>query len=133
MLLEVFHFKKCSASRWCSVGVSCRVLLASLSLGLGELMQIIMSKESTSEYYTHNWTLLTQEMLEFVTIAAMASFGPDSILYELMEDDRLARRAAELQDTLACEVNWLCALPHFVWRRLQLLIGPECRGAHPSQ
>ena len=126
LILEVFHFQKCTASRWCSLGVSCRVLLASLNLGLAELMHIVRSNSSTSEYYTHNWSLLTQELLFFVAVAGLASFCTDALLYEMMEDDRLARRVSELEDCVAMEVNWVQQLPDLVWSRVQRSLGAEC-------
>ena len=55
LLLEVFHFRRCTASRWCSLGVSCRVLMASLGLGLAQIMHMILLKPHTNEHYSHNW------------------------------------------------------------------------------
>lgn len=55
-LLSVFAFSKFTDSRWCSVGPSCRSLLAGTSVGLQGLLQRIRTDPKSSDYYLHGVT-----------------------------------------------------------------------------
>ena len=48
LLLTVFRFKKFTDSRWCTLGDSSRTLVASLSLGLDALIELIRKDPRTS-------------------------------------------------------------------------------------
>eukprot|EP00972_Heterocapsa_arctica_P057383 8467714-Heterocapsa_arctica.AAC.1 len=51
-------------------------------------------------------------------MAAMVAYPSDALLSELMEDSRIPRRLAFLQQAVETEVQWLaCVGPH-VWETL---------------
>ena len=49
-------------------------------------------------------------------MAALASYPSDSLLAELLEDDRVVPRLQFLQDVVQDELEWLSQLPSAVWR-----------------
>ena len=50
-MLSVFRFQRFTDSRWCTIGDSCRSIVASLALGLGGLVESIRSDPKASDYY----------------------------------------------------------------------------------
>ena len=128
VLLSVWKFTKFSASRWCTVGHSCRTLLAGYLTGVHSLVASVLAKPSESKYWLHGFDKLTTPALQFVAMAALCSYPSEGMLSELLEDDRVAKRADMLSDTLLEELTWLSNLPEHVWGN----IGSTC-GLHAQE
>ena len=123
VLLAVWKFTKFSASRWCTVGHSCRTLLAGFLTGVHSLVATVLAKPSESKYWLHGFEKLTPPALQFVAMAALSSYPSEGVLSELLEDDRVAKRADLLSDTLLDELTWLSNLPENVWGHIGSLCG----------
>ena len=116
--LYVFRFKRFTESRWTTIGDSCRTLCASIAFGIQGLLVYIRRQPKTSEYYIHGVGRLSSEVKSFAVIAAVAAYVPDGFLRELLEDDRVMRRTAELRQALTDELCYVSNLSDAFWRRL---------------
>lgn len=121
-LLGVFRFQRFTDSRWCSIGLSCRALVASLLLGLGRLVEIVRDDKRTSDYYIHGFAKLDQGALVYATVGGIVSHVADAFLVELLEDDRVAKRSDELEALLVEELEWVMGISFEVWGKLARLI-----------
>ena len=92
VLLHVLRIKRFTDSRWCTVGQCCRTLVASLLLGIDDLVAVIRSG-GASDYFIGGFMRLTPDMKRFCVICAFSSYVSDGVLGELLEDDRIVRRA----------------------------------------
>eukprot|EP00974_Lingulodinium_polyedra_P055619 5350049-Lingulodinium_polyedra.AAC.1 len=110
------------------MGPSCRAVLASCAAGLPGLVAQTRADPHASDYHLHGFARLSAEHLEFMVMAALVAYVPDALIVELMEDDRLVRRAEELQQAVRDEVSWLLAVPGSVWCMLASLVGSSASG-----
>ena len=117
-VMSVWKFDTFSTSRWVSVGSSCRSLTAALMLGLDSVVACIRSNPKNSDYYIGGYARLGAEARRFVVIAALASYVPDALLRELMEDSRVPLRMEHLKSSIAQEMSFLSQLGIHVWEAL---------------
>ena len=72
--MVVFKFRPFKAARWCASGPSCAALVASLSIGLPELVNITRQDSTCTDYDLHGVTKLSLEVELFVVVNAVSSF-----------------------------------------------------------
>ena len=116
-ILYVFKFKSYTESRWATIGASCRSLTAALSIGLEVVAA--RARNSSCEYYIHGFfDKLDTDIKKFVCAASIVSWVPEGLVYELVEDDRVARNFHKLRDTLLDDLLYVERLSPQVWSRL---------------
>ena len=125
ILVSVMRFRRFTESRWLTVGESCRALVCSLALGLHQLVDDTRADQSTSDFYLHGFAECTADVKLYMSVAALVSRVPDTLLNELLEDDRLAPRSAEVEQMVIDEVTWLTVLPDQLWKTLSSLSNAE--------
>ena len=128
-LLSVFRFKSFTDSRWVTVGEACRSLVASLSLGLMGLVQMIRKDPKASDYYIGGFGQLDNEVIKYAIVASIVTNVCDNFLIALLEDDRVVRRLSELEDLLKEEVMWLTGITDPIWGLLSELLADR----HPME
>jgi hypothetical protein len=119
--LAVFKFKDFTASRWLTVGCSCRSLVGSLAIGLSGLVDMIRKDKSASDYYMHGFGQL-EGVLGYAIVAALSSHLCDKLLLELLKDDRIAMRRLELEQSMRDELQQMSQIGHYVWSKLAALL-----------
>ena len=123
VLLYVHKFKKFSTSRWCSVGQSCRTIVAALLLGLDDLASFVIKHPLKHNSYINGYKRLQGRAKHFCCLAALAAYPCDYLLGELLEDDRIVKNMTQLKEGVADEVKWLHSLPADVYETLGKLCG----------
>ena len=118
LMLALFRFQKFSDSRWCTLGAACRSLTAALCVGLRGLVAAVRADPLSSDYHIHGFERLSMQSTRYVVIAGVSMHVADSFLVDLLEDDRVARRADALRSVLVEETKWLASLDDAVWQRL---------------
>ncbi len=63
--------------------------------------------------------------LLYLVVAAFSWFPCETFLVEVMADDLLLRRSAELRDVLQEDVSFVSDLPEYVWGRIATLVYPD--------
>ena len=106
VILYLCRRRKFSDSRWCTVGTSCRSLLWRLCVGLEAWMAMARADPSCADFFLHGFANLTPSVKHYVVVAPLVAF-PDAALTDILVDDRVARQAGHLQDTVAEEVFWM--------------------------
>lgn len=124
LCLHAYRFKKTSGSRWCTLGQSCRTIMASIQLGLRDLAASIRSGPNSNEYYLHGVDNLTPQLQRFVLVCALSSYVPDAAMTALYEDDRLLTYLDVFEASMDDAVEWLDSWDPPVWAALQQLLPP---------
>jgi hypothetical protein len=131
-LLSTWRFTKWTESRFCSVGVSSRALVAGLLTGLEDLVAFIIEKGSASLYYLNGFNRLRGELKTFMVECAMVSRLTEGALLSLMEDPRVCRTYQELWRTVSEEMLWLTQLPMTLWTVLASSTATDCTSLRSS-
>lgn len=125
MLLYILKLRPFTNSRWLSMGVSARALVAGLAAGLDQWVAMTRADPGASDYYLHGWSRLVPRVKYLACISALISYPAESGLVAMLTDDRLALQAAEVQQDMADEVSWVSNLHPVVWQRLADIAGEE--------
>ena len=124
--LYCFRFRKASESRWLSIGVACRCVLLSLSLGLPTLLQWLLDQPKVPDSDLSGWSKhFVGELPKFVTVCAFASRIADAAITTLLEDDRVLLVFDDLKQAVEFEIGLLQELHADVWRWVAELAVPE--------
>lgn len=123
VMLYLCRWRKFSDSRWCTVGTSCRSLLWGLCVGLEAWVAMARADPSASDFYLHGFSKLSPAIKHYCVVASMVAYVPDVLLTEILVDDRVARRAARLQEAVSEEIFWLEGVGAFTWQRLAKVLG----------
>ena len=76
----VLKLKAFSDSRWVTMGVSCRTLLAGRQLGLDELVGEVRAERQTSDYYIHGFSELDGGAKLYCAVSGLVCNVPDALL-----------------------------------------------------
>ena len=117
-LHHLLRFHVFTETRWCAVGVSCRALVAALSVGLAEMVKLLRERDQSNEWYLTGWDKLSEHVRRYACVATVASYVPEGLLLELAEDDRVLRRMEVLEQTVKDELDFVQKLPDPFWMRL---------------
>jgi len=125
LYLKVMQFRKFTESRWITIGVCSRRLVASMLIGLSGLADRIRDDPAASGWYIHGfWDYVTPDVLRYAIVASLASRPVDAALGEMLSDDRCAGRYGELCEEMQVEWDWLCNISQDTWGRLAAICGP---------
>eukprot|EP00974_Lingulodinium_polyedra_P086938 8427626-Lingulodinium_polyedra.AAC.1 len=91
--------------------------------GIQSLAAAVMADPRASNYYIGGFQRLSPEVLEFMAMAALASYPSEAVLADLLEDDRVPMRVAALEQELLEELAWVTGLPGHVWSLIASLFG----------
>lgn len=116
-VMGVWRFVTFSESRWLTLGRGARSLIASHLTGLFSLLDFCRQR-GCSEFHIHGVDRCTGPVRTMFAVAAMASSVPESVLAEVLEDDRVMMNIERLEGVLADEVSYLQELPERAWQIL---------------
>lgn len=131
LILYLWRWRKFVETRWVTIGPSCRALVASLCVGLEEVVAITLADKSTTNFNLHGFSRLTSDVKKYICIATIAAFPADALQLQVLDDDRVARRTEQLKQALADEVGWVEELDDFTWQRLAQVIDRKNSGMSP--
>lgn len=112
----LLQFQPFTTSRWLTVGASCRALTAACLLGLPALVEFACAQPGASTYYLQPFrNAYNQQVGLFCASAALGSKPSDSLLLELLKDDRLLNRVVALEELAEEDCRWLTSRPDAFW------------------
>jgi hypothetical protein len=104
VLMAVWRFVSFTESRYLTIGASARTVISALLTGIGSLIGYCRTVKHCSEYYIHGFDRLGRSVRSVLTIAALGSGPAESLLDELMADDRVMRHLEHLEETVSTEM-----------------------------
>ena len=126
-LHSAFKFTTFTDSRFLSVGVSSRSVVAALVLGVRDLVDVIKQDPGSSKFYLGGFDRLFQDSTRmlFVAQAAFVSRVADGVLASVMEDPRVALNHDELWDALCNDMKFVLNIDGNVWEAVAAVAGCE--------
>ena len=118
LLLKAFRWQRFTQSRFLTLGSSTRALIASLLLGLDELVRITRQDPASSDYHLHGYSQLSSECRQLAMVCAFASFPAEAGLELLLTDDRVALHLDSFRAAMSEEMDWLQQLGLDTWTSL---------------
>lgn len=100
LYLLVWKFRKHTETRWGGVGPSLRCLVASLMMGTGVFIKALLAR-GAKRFFLGGFEKSSPKHLEYAIILSLSSTQAEKLLFELMSDDRPARRPDFYVDVLA--------------------------------
>ena len=126
-------WQKFTESRWCSIGIACRNCMRSITVGVDSLFECVKRRPGSSSYFYHGFARMDAQARAFIAVSALTSIPVESLLANLLSDDRIARRLSELEDLAHTELSFLDRVPIDVWDHLasaaEMPAGSELRSA----
>ena len=118
ILLAVWNIPKYSDSRWLTVGIAAKSMVASQLTGITAFLQFLSKKPSTSSYYLGGFLRMEVRGWQSLLHAAVVGAVPQAAQLALLKDSRVATTAPAIKASMAKEVERLAALPGPVWETL---------------
>ena len=128
-LVSALRIRRFTSSRWCSMGASCRQLLASLLLGLGAIVEKCFADPEHSDFRLNGFKMLDSIGVEFTIVCAISSYVADAALAQLLSDSRVPLTLAELEQDLRDEMELRQGLQDNVYEVLTFVC-PSTTAAH---
>ena len=124
-LMGIWNFRPFSDSRWVTVGLSCRSLVAGLMTGLPSLVEDIREHCADKLTYIEGYQRLQGDVLKFAICASLASYVADAGLAAVFEDSRVAKSHMAIREAMVSEVQWLQTTSDSLWRSLCHIFRPS--------
>ena len=117
------QLRSANEARFQSFGQTCRQLCVAVLLGLDAVALAMEADVSASTYYISGYSRLEPRLRRWCAIVAVSAHVSDSVVYDLMQDDRLCCRLPEVEDNMHLEVAYVNSLDPLVWTTLANLVG----------
>ena len=115
LLLSCWHLEAFSASRWLTVGASCRGYLLAATTGFFKLLEHLRDKQAVTEFEHAGVQNLDLECVRFMASVALIAYVPEACLGCLLEDSRLGRNIEHVHTTVLEELSFLEHIGFFPW------------------
>lgn len=112
-----------SDTRWVRAGRSAKYYLRSLVTGIEGHVKLCLSDPVMSNYHLQGHNRCTVDIKLFFGVCSVCSVPAEQVLLELLQDDRLLRRAPQIRDALRDAMARITSLPESVWVRLANIVG----------
>ena len=97
--------------------------MADIALGLWSLVKVVMDDPRAAECYSGSLAKYAQEVARYATVASIVAHMSDAFLFELLEDDRVAKGLSKLDEALRDQTEWLLGTTDATWAVLAVTIG----------
>ena len=118
LLAHTWQFRVMTWTRWLSLATCARTLVVAELLGLEQIIREIRAKPHTTDYHLHHYDRLTPDVRVCLACAAVSSVVVDSLVQDLMDDDRMALKYEEYHGNCVEEMSYIEQLSMSTWSRL---------------
>ena len=116
-LFEVWEINQFKDSRWVTTGTSCRSLAASCCLGLDNYITFLRKKTPANDTWLHLRKRMEKPGCKnFVFLCGLSSRVAEAALLSVMEDNRLALKVEEVDNSMEEELAYMDKVPLPVWK-----------------
>lgn len=120
----VLRWVKFSRTRWAGVGKPARYYVRSLAFGLeGLIGACARDKDVSFQDLGGYGPRATHDVKLYMVVTCLATYPCESVLLDILEDDRVFRNGEALRGTLKEEVDYVMGIPEYTWRRLAEIAG----------
>ena len=106
------HWVDFSDTRWTKCGESGRLYIRSLLVGIDGLVKLTEQNDAVCRWHLAGYFKRSSSSVKaYLGVAAAAGRPSESMLYDLMQDDRFLKRIHHCWQILVDELQYLLALP----------------------
>ena len=125
VLTCLWRFQSFTASRWCTVGKSCRCYALCLVTGYMHLFSYAKRQGVLPSFESAGATDVPQSVHTFCMVMAFVSYLPEGFLAGLLADNRLLRQADTLEAAMQDELMQFEQFPPVMWQTLSGHVAEE--------
>ena len=125
LVTSTWSFRPFTKSRWLTIGIATRSLVAAQLLGFDEIVRLARADKHASEHWLHHYDRFNVLERRYCILCALASAPSDGQMEELMLDDRVALRLPELQQRLTSDLEDLDSISDHHWKRMVETLGGQ--------
>ena len=112
LVLACLSWVDFSETRWTKVGLSGRLYIKSLLVGIDGLVKITEENDAVCRWHLAGYfKRSTPAVRLYLAVAAVAGRPSESMLFDVLQDDRFLRRSDHCWQILCDEVQYLMAAP----------------------
>ena len=89
-----------------------------MAIGLDQLVARARADPNTIDVHLHGYGRMSTPIKQYLILVGVVSLVADAMRYEIMRNDRLARRPQMLQETLIIELKWVESISDETWGSL---------------
>ena len=130
VMLYLFKWCQFSEARWATIGPSSRAVLCSLAVGLEALVELTRSDPHATDFHLRGFGRMSSPLKQYLVAASVVSWLTDSLLYEVLADERLLRQHLVMQEAVQEELAFLVQVQELTWQRLALVVGGDADAYH---
>ena len=119
LLMFFFRWLDFSETRWAGVVRSAQKCVASLLVGIEQVVTLAYRRKRNT-YYLGGFTRLSRAARRYLCIAAVAQRPLENFVLSLLQDDRFLRNCHALRTALTTDAIIVRALPMYVFERLAM-------------
>ena len=123
MLMKVWRPQSFSASRWATIGASCRSVALAHSTGLLSLHKHLTLSGSITDFEAHGSNMLQKEEIRFCYIIGLVSYVPETFVELMLRDNRLLKHGIDVLESAIEELQLLESVTSEVWTCLAGHVG----------
>ena len=113
-----------SETRWTKVGECGRLFMKSLLVGADNLVAIACNNSAVSQWHLNGFIRKASSSVRlYLGVAAVAAKATESMLLDLMEDDRFLIHEAKCWQTMEDELDIMLKAPPYFWDTLADVLG----------
>ena len=131
-LMGVWAFKTFSASRWLTIGLSCRTLVAAWLSGYELILAYLDRQDKLPSYEMTALNATDQSCRRFVCLASYAALLPEALLAFVFKDNRVAKNQHILLDMCWSGLHLIEGLDDFTLRLVGQIGGNSVPEMHHS-
>ena len=108
-----------SETRWTKVGECGRMFLKALLVGVDRIAAIACKNSAISKWHLNGFVKkATSSVRLYLGVSALAGRPSESMLLELMSDDRFLLYSDKIWEVLQDEVNYVLRAPEYFWQTI---------------
>ena len=123
MLMKIWRPQAFTASRWGTIGTSCRSVALALSTGMLSLHRHLTLSGSITEYEAHGSNMLQEQQIRFCYTIGLVSYVPESFVELLLRDNRLLKHGIDVLEAAIEELQLLESVKAEVWMCISEHVG----------
>eukprot|EP00971_Amphidinium_carterae_P349799 6491231-Amphidinium_carterae.1 len=133
LLMTIWRLPAWTASRWLTIGASCRCYTIAALTGFEHMFNFLNETSSGSAYDQAGYERLDAGAKDFLVVTGLVSYTSESFLASILSDNRLAMRSEEIHELCMRTHGFLEAIDGWVWKHISTVTGQLSCGALRSR
>eukprot|EP00971_Amphidinium_carterae_P350659 6491674-Amphidinium_carterae.5 len=123
LLMSLWRLPPWTASRWLTIGASCRAYTVASLSGFQHMFNFLSESSVGSAYEQAGFEKLDAEARDFMVVTGLVSYTAESFLGSVLSDNRLALNSREVFALCQETHGFLECMPGWVWEQICTVTG----------